>query len=84
MDFYDDMENLVSCYKTENDEIIFCGDCNVHMNKPENYETARFTNITKSANVRQHVSGKTHIKGSTLDLVLTEDGSTVIKINVTD
>ncbi len=56
---------------------------NYHMNKPEESETRRFTNIIESANLRQHVSGKTYIKDNTLDLVLTEDDSSVIKKCVT-
>ena len=31
--FYDDMENLVSHYKTVNSDVVFCGDYNVHLNK---------------------------------------------------
>ncbi len=78
-DFYDDMENLVSHYKTVKDEVVFCGDYNVHVNKPEESETRKFNNIIEAANLTQHVSGKTHIKGNTLDLVMTEVSSDLIK-----
>ena len=67
--FYDDMENLVSYYKTMKDEVIFCGDYNVHVNKPNNAETCRFNSIIESAELQQHVTEKTHNKGNTLDLV---------------
>ena len=77
-DFYDDMENLVSFYKTVKDDVIFCGDYNVHVNKPDESETRRFINITESANLKQHISEKTHLKGNTLDLVLSENGSKLI------
>ncbi len=77
-DFYDDMEKIVSHYKMVNN-VIHCGDFNVHVNKPEESETRRFMNIIESANLIQHISGKTHIKGNTLDLIITEVDSTLIK-----
>lgn len=77
--FYDDMENLVSYYKTMKDEVIFCGDYNVHVNKPNNAETCRFNSIIESAELQQHVTEKTHNKGNTLDLVLSDQDSTTIK-----
>ena len=84
VDFYEDMENLVSHYKTVKDEVIFCGDYNVHINKPEESETRKFNNIVESANLKQYVSGKTHTKGNTLDLVMTENNSAIIKNCVVD
>ncbi len=78
-DFYDDMEALVSHYKTVSDETILCGDYNVHWNKPTESETRRFRNIIESANLQQHINGQTHVKGNTLDLIMTEKGSSLIK-----
>ena len=81
-DFYDDMEKVVSYYKTVKDEVIFCGDFNVHVNKPEESETRKFMNIIESAGLKQHVTDKTHIKGNTLDLVITEDECSLIRDHV--
>ncbi len=78
-DFYDDMENLVSHYKTVKDEVVFYADYNVHVNKQEESETCKFNNIIEAANLTQHISGKTHIKGNTLDLVMTDVSSDLIK-----
>ncbi len=73
------MENVVSYYKTVNEEVIFCGDYNAHLNKPEESETKRFLNIMESADLKQHVTGKTHVKGNTIDLAMTESNSTLIR-----
>ncbi len=77
-DFYNDMEKLVSHYKTLKDEIIFCGDYNVHLNKPGLPETCKFNKIIESADFRHHITDKTHIKGNTLDLVMSESHSSII------
>ncbi len=78
-DFYEDMESLVGHYKTVTDEVIFCGDYNVHFNNAQESETKRFMNIIESANLIQHVVGRTHVKGNTLDLVMTERDSLILK-----
>ena len=77
-DFYDDMESLVSFYKTVNDEVIFCGDYNVHVNKPEQSEVRKFHDILETADLKQLVKGITHEKGNTLDLIITESKSQLI------
>ncbi len=77
-DFYNDMEKLVSHYSTVKDEVILCGDYNVHMNKPEMSETRRFNTIIETANLRQHVTETTHLKGNMLDLVMSDRNSTLI------
>ncbi len=82
--FYDDMENLVSHYKTVNSDVVFCGDYNVHLNKPNESETRRFNDIMESASLVNHVSGATHIKGNTLDLVITDIESEIIRKCVID
>ncbi len=83
-DFYDDMEKLVSHYKTTNDEVIFCGDYNVHVNKANDAETRRFNSIIELAELKQHVSEKTHIHGNTLDLVMSDIESKSITNCVVD
>ena len=77
-DFYEDMENLPSHYKSVKEEVIFCGDYNVHYNKQYESETRRFMSIIESANLKQYVNGKTHVKGNTLDLIMTESDSDLI------
>ncbi len=83
-DFYDDMDKLVSHYKTTNDEVIFCGDYNVHVNKANEAETRRFGSIIELAELKQHVSEKTHINGNTLDLVMSDIESKSITKCVVD
>ena len=84
-DFYDDMDKLVSQYKTTKEEVIFCGDYNVHVNKPNEAEARRFSSIIELAELRQHVTGKTHINGNTLDLVMSDmESRSITKCEVDD
>ena len=59
--------------------LILCGDYNVHVNKPDESETRKFMTIIESAGLVQHVTEKTHDKGNTLDLVITDENSSLIK-----
>ena len=83
-DFYSDIEKLVTHYKTIKDEVILCGDYNVHINKPEEAETCRFNSIIESADLKHHVYEKTHLRGNTLDLVMTDSSSSLITKCVVD
>ena len=51
--------------------LLIAGDFNYHMdNLSTNREAASFADFIDSAGLSQHVSGPTHIKGHTLDLIL--------------
>lgn len=47
------------------------GDFNIHINDSSDSFAVNFLNVTESFNFVQHVSGPTHVKGNTLDLVFT-------------
>lgn len=59
------------------DRVLMVGDFNVHVNDSSDSFAVNFLNVTESFNFTQHVSGPTHAKGNTLDLVFT----TGLKIN---
>lgn len=53
------------------DRVIMVGDFNIHVDDVSCSFAADFLNIIESFNFIQHVSGPTHIRGRTLDLVFT-------------
>lgn len=53
------------------DRVLLCGDFNIHVNDCSDKFASDFLNVTESFNFIQHVSGPTHSKGNTLDLVFT-------------
>ena len=62
--------------------LIICGDFNIHMNKPDNPDTARFNQLLESSGLKQHVTGPTHKLGNTLDLLLTREPEEIFNINI--
>jgi len=50
--------------------VIIVGDFNIHVDDDTCKNASEFVYITESFNFTQHVSGPTHSKGHTLDLVL--------------
>ena len=62
-------EFLASIIRYE--RVLMIGDFNIHVNDSSDKFAVKFLNLTESFNFTQHVSGPTHIKGNTLDLVFT-------------
>ena len=53
--------------------LIICGDFNYHIDNSSNSEARQFIDLLESANLFQHVSGSTHRRGHTLDLIDNEE-----------
>ena len=59
--------------------LIICGDFNYHINNSSNSEARQFIDLLESTNLFQHVSGSTHRRGHTLDLIITRNDESLIK-----
>lgn len=53
--------------------VIITGDFNFHMEDSSNADTIKFTSLLDSHGLTQHIKEPTHVKGHTLDLVITRD-----------
>lgn len=60
------------------DGIIISGDFNIHVDDSNNSETRQFIHLLESFGFKQHVTGPTHLKGDTLDLVFSKGLHVVI------
>ena len=68
-----------------NGELIVLGDFNIHVNKSSDTNSQQFISLYESFDLLQHVSGKTHEGGNTLDLLLTRSsGCGVNDVRVED
>ena len=56
-----------------------CGDFNYHIDNFSNSEARQFIDLLESANLFQHVSGSTHRRAHTLDLIITRKDVLLIK-----
>ncbi len=59
-DFYKEFSKLMSHYNIIKDEIIICGDFNIHVNKPDDPNTKKFMDILSQFNLVQHINEPTH------------------------
>ncbi len=66
-DFYKEFSKFMTYYNIIKDEVIICGDINIHVNKPDDPNTRIFMDILSQFNLVQHINEQTHKLGNTLD-----------------
>ena len=71
--FIDDLSELISLISTEFDHFAITGDLNTHIDNPNNNNGKKLLAVLDSFGLNQHVTGPTHRRGHTLDLVITKD-----------
>ncbi len=72
----------MSHYSIRKDEVIICGDFNIHINKPDDPNTKKFMDILSQFNLVQHINEPTHKQGNTLDLIITRKTSILLNHKV--
>lgn len=78
-----EFSEMLSIIHTNYDRVIILGDFNVHVDNQLDTLASDFINVLNSMDFKQHVLQSTHIKGHTLDLVITR-GLLVQISSVTD
>ena len=58
------------------------GDVNIHVERPDDSDSIRFSEMIESFNMIQHIVGPTHLHGGTLDLIATFSDTTLSQIVV--
>ncbi|KAL0148144.1 hypothetical protein M9458_056546 [Cirrhinus mrigala] len=69
-DFLKEFADFISELVLATDKVLIVGDFNIHVDVENDALAAAFTDILNSIGVRQHVSGPTHCRNHTLDLIL--------------
>ena len=75
--FLSEFGDYLSSFVSKGGVPIILGDFNVRFQDNSDRFTGKFKTLLQSEGWSQHVVGPTHIKGGTLDLVLTRDGEDV-------
>lgn len=70
--FMDEFADLLSIIAIEYDQISISGDFNIHIDNPQSPSTKALINLLDTFGLSQQVSGPTHNRGHTLDLVITK------------
>ena len=83
--FIEDWNALLLTPVISDDEIIICGDVNLHLDNSFNYYTRQFTHSLDACGFVQNIHKPTHDQGHTLDVFITRDSSTLINdLTITD
>ena len=77
-DFLQDFTAYADSVATSSGKLLILGDFNIHVDNPDSVEGKRFINTLSGLNLEQHINTPTHIKGHTLDLIITRLSETVV------
>ncbi|XP_058637889.1 uncharacterized protein LOC131544010 [Onychostoma macrolepis] len=69
-DFIKEFSDLLSELVLTADKVLIVGDFNIHVDNEKDSLGSAFIDILNSIGVKQHVSGPTHCRNHTLDLIL--------------
>ncbi len=72
-DFIKEFPDFLSELVLVTDKVLIVGDFNIHVDNEKDALGSAFIDILNSIGVRQHVSGPTHSRNHTLDLILSHD-----------
>ena len=75
--FFDEFSDLVSIYIIMRKHFIIAGDFNIHIDANESSTAIKFSQILRQFSLKQHVTVATHVKGHTLDLIITPEDNNV-------
>jgi len=76
--FYEEFSKLIEQTAVSPGGLLIVGDFNVHVDDGDNFQARVLVDILESYNLRQHVTGATHISGHTLDLAITKSNDTFL------
>ena len=76
--FYEEFTELLEMYTVLNNDFIIAGDINIHVETNES-SSKKFHEIIDLFNLKQHVTGPTHIKGHTIDVIITRSEHSAVE-----
>ena len=68
--FFNEFSTLLEDLAITPEYLLITGDFNFHMDITTERDTMKFNDLLESAGLQQHISGPTHRRGHTLDLVI--------------
>ena len=69
--FFDEFSSLLQTLSIDaSDHVLLSGDFNIHVDKPEDRDSSDFLNLLHIHDLKQHITGPTHVKNHTLDLLI--------------
>lgn len=69
--FFSEFSDYLETVVLSKEPLIIVGDFNIHVDVPSDVDTMKFLDLLESLGLQQHVNHPTHVKGHTLDLIIT-------------
>ena len=79
--FLEEFPELLEIYTMMNEDFIIAGDINIHVETDES-SSVKFHEIIDIFDLKQHVTGPTHIKGHTIDVIITRNDKSVTDVEI--
>ena len=77
--FLHEFSTLLEDITLQSDQIVICGDFNIHLDVANNAFASHFMDILDCFALKQHVKTATHASGHTLDCIITRDDEGLLK-----
>ena len=74
-----DFGELIEQTSNLSGKLIILGDFNIHVDSCDDAEGGQFSDLLDAFGLKQHVSGSTHVRGHTLDLVISREADDIIQ-----
>ena len=75
--FFEEFEGFLENHTTINDDFIIAGDINIHVESNDS-SSRKFHDLMDCFDLKQHDVGPTHIKGHTIDVVITRNKANLV------
>ncbi len=75
--FFNEFTELLNLYAVSHEDIVIAGDVNIHM-ETEDASAKQMKELLDLYDLKQHVEEPTHVKGHTLDIVITPNRDTLL------
>ena len=76
-EFLDEFNELLEVFTVLHEDFVIAGDVNIHVETEES-SAGKFNKLIEDYDLKQHVVGPTHIKGHTIDVVITPNKDTYV------
>jgi len=77
--FFDEWASYLDELAVAPQQLIITGDLNFHRDKPDSPDVHQFSGLLESHGLVQHVRAATHIQCYTLDVVITQEDSSILR-----
>ena len=76
--FITDFGDLIEQTSNLSGKLVILGDFNVHVDSRDDAEASQFSDLLDAFGLKQHVSGSTHVRRHTLDLVISRETDDIV------